>query len=134
MNKQAIIKSIEAEQMKTDLPDFGPGDTVRVQVKVIEGDKERLQAFQGIVLQRRGAGISATFTVRKISAGIGVERIFPLHAPTVASVKVIKKGAVRRAKLFYLRGLTGRASKVKQDIGEAGPVAPAAAPAAEAKK
>ncbi|MDI6739795.1 MAG: 50S ribosomal protein L19 [Candidatus Edwardsbacteria bacterium] len=114
MNKQAIIKSIEAEQMKKDLPAFSPGDTVRVQVKVVEGDKERLQAFQGIVLQRRGAGISATFTVRKISAGIGVERIFPLHAPTVASVKVIKKGAVRRAKLFYLRGLTGRASKVQQ--------------------
>jgi large subunit ribosomal protein L19 len=133
MNKQAILKSIEAEQMKTDIPDFGPGDTVRVQVKVIEGDKERLQAFQGIVLQRRGAGISATFTVRKISAGIGVERIFPLHAPTVASVKVIKKGAVRRAKLFYLRGLTGRASKVKQDISESAPSAPVAAPAADAK-
>ncbi len=130
MNKQAIIKSIEAGQMKSDIPDFGPGDTVRVQVKVIEGDKERLQAFQGIVLQRRGAGISATFTVRKISAGIGVERIFPLHAPTVASVKVIKKGAVRRAKLFYLRGLTGRASKVKQDISE---TAPATAPAPEAQ-
>ncbi|MCU0607185.1 MAG: 50S ribosomal protein L19 [Candidatus Edwardsbacteria bacterium] len=131
MNKQAIINSIAAGQLKKDLPDFGPGDTVRVQVKVVEGDKERLQAFQGIVLQRRGAGISATFTVRKISAGIGVERIFPLHAPTVASVKVIKKGAVRRAKLFYLRGLTGRASKVqqKQEAVEAAP-----APAAEAKQ
>jgi large subunit ribosomal protein L19 len=132
MNKQAIINSIEAEQMKKDLPEFGPGDTVRVQVKVVEGDKERLQAFQGIVLQRRGNGISATFTVRKISAGIGVERIFPVHAPTVASVKVIKKGAVRRAKLFYLRGLTGRASKVKQDTGETAAVA--AAPAPEAKQ
>ena len=131
MNKQAVINSIEAEQMKRDLPDFGPGDTIRVQVKVVEGDKERLQAFQGIVLQRRGAGTSATFTVRKISAGIGVERIFPLHGPTVASVKVIKKGAVRRAKLFYLRGLTGRASKVqqKQEAVEAAP-----APAAEAKQ
>jgi large subunit ribosomal protein L19 len=128
MNKQAIINSIEAEQLKKDLPEFGPGDTVRVQVKVVEGDKERLQAFQGIVLQRRGNGISATFTVRKISAGIGVERIFPLHAPTVASVKVIKKGVVRRAKLFYLRGLTGRASKIqqRQETVEA-PAAPAPA-------
>lgn len=131
MNKQAIISSIEAEQMKKDLPEFGPGDTVRVQVKVVEGDKERLQAFQGIVLQRRGNGISATFTVRKISAGIGVERIFPLHAPTVASVEVIRKGAVRRAKLFYLRGLTGRAAKVQQRK-EA--VATPAAPAPEAKQ
>jgi len=130
MNKQAIINSIEAEQMKKDLPEFGPGDTVRVQVKVVEGDKERLQAFQGIVLQRRGNGISATFTVRKVSAGIGVERIFPLHAPTVASIEVIRKGAVRRAKLFYLRGLTGRASKVQQRK-EA--TAPPAAPAPEAK-
>ena len=130
MNKQAIINSIEAEQMKKDLPEFGPGDTVRVQVKVVEGDKERLQAFQGIVLQRRGNGISATFTVRKVSAGIGVERIFPLHAPTVASIEVIRKGAVRRAKLFYLRGLTGRASKVQQRK-EA--VATPAAPAPEAK-
>ncbi len=130
MNKQAVINSIEAEQMKRDLPDFGPGDTIRVQVKVVEGDKERLQAFQGIVLQRRGAGTSATFTVRKISAGIGVERIFPLHGPTVASVKVIKKGMVRRAKLFYLRGLTGRASKVQQRRETA---ETAAAPAAEAK-
>jgi len=130
MNKQAIINSIEAEQMKKDLPEFGPGDTVRVQVKVVEGDKERLQAFQGIVLQRRGNGISATFTVRKVSAGIGVERIFPLHAPTVASIEVIRKGAVRRAKLFYLRGLTGRASKVQQRK-EA--VATPAAPVPEAK-
>jgi large subunit ribosomal protein L19 len=128
MNKQAVINSIEAEQMKKDLPDFGPGDTVRVQVKVVEGDKERLQAYQGIVLQRRGAGTSATFTVRKISAGIGVERIFPLHGPTVASVKVIKKGAVRRAKLFYLRGLTGRASKVQQKQETAEAPAPAPAP------
>jgi large subunit ribosomal protein L19 len=130
MNKQAIINSIEAEQMKKNLPEFGPGDTVRVQVKVVEGDKERLQAFQGIVLQRRGNGISATFTVRKVSAGIGVERIFPLHAPTVASIEVIRKGAVRRAKLFYLRGLTGRASKVQQRK-EA--VATPAAPVPEAK-
>lgn len=131
MNKQAIMDSLAAGQLKKDLPDFGPGDTVRVQVKVVEGDKERLQAFQGIVLQRRGSGVSATFTVRKISAGIGVERIFPLHAPTVASVKVIKKGAVRRAKLFYLRGLTGRASKVqqKQEAVEA-----AAPPVAEVKQ
>ena len=114
MNKQAVIKSIEAEQAKTGLPDFRAGDTVKVQVRVIEGDKERLQAFQGVVIQRRGRGLSASFTVRKISGGVGVERIFPLHSPNIANIAVLKRGDVRRAKLYYLRQLTGKAAKVAQ--------------------
>jgi len=114
MNKQAVIKSIEAEQVKSDLPEFRAGDTVKVQVRVIEGDKERLQAFQGVVIQKRGRGIGSSFTVRKISGGVGVERIFPLHSPNIANVSVLKKGDVRRAKLFYLRNLTGKAAKVAQ--------------------
>jgi large subunit ribosomal protein L19 len=114
MNKQAVIKSIEAEQVKSDLPEFRAGDTVKVQVRVIEGDKERLQAFQGVVIQKRGRGIGSSFTVRKISGGVGVERIFPLHSPNIATVSVLKRGDVRRAKLFYLRKLTGKAAKVAQ--------------------
>ncbi|MBU1357057.1 MAG: 50S ribosomal protein L19 [Candidatus Edwardsbacteria bacterium] len=121
MNKQAVIKSIEAEQTKSDLQEFRAGDTVKVQVRVIEGDKERLQAFQGVVLQKRGRGIGASFTVRKISGGVGVERIFPLHSPNIAAVDVIKRGDVRRAKLFYLRKLTGKAAKVAQKREVAAP-------------
>jgi large subunit ribosomal protein L19 len=93
---------------------FNPGDVVRVHVKIKEGDKERIQVFQGTVIQRRGTGAGATFTVRKLSSGIGVERIFPLHSPNVAKVEVVKPGKVRRAKLFYIRGLTGRSAKVKE--------------------
>jgi large subunit ribosomal protein L19 len=122
MNKQAVIKSIEAEQTKSDLQEFRAGDTVKVQVRVIEGDKERLQAFQGVVIQKRGRGIGASFTVRKISGGVGVERIFPLHSPNIAAVDVIKRGDVRRAKLFYLRKLTGKAAKVAQKREVAAPV------------
>jgi large subunit ribosomal protein L19 len=114
MNRQAVIKSIEAEQMRKNLPDFKPGDTVKVQVRVIEGEKERLQAFQGVVLQRRGQGLSSSFTVRKISGGVGVERIFPLHSPNIAKITVVRKGAVKRAKLYYLRKLTGKAAKVAE--------------------
>jgi len=121
MNKQAVIKSIEAEQTKSDLQEFRAGDTVKVQVRVIEGDKERLQAFQGVVIQKRGRGIGASFTVRKISGGVGVERIFPLHSPNIAAIDVIKKGDVRRAKLFYLRKLTGKAAKVAQKRETAAP-------------
>lgn len=116
MNRQAAIRSIEAEYIKKNLPDFKPGDTVKVQVRVIEGDKERLQAFQGVVLQRKGQGLSSTFTVRKISGGIGVERIFPLHSPNIAKITVVRKGMVRRAKLFYLRKLTGKAAKVQEKL------------------
>jgi large subunit ribosomal protein L19 len=93
--------------LKTDLPDFGPGDTVIVDVRVVEGGKERVQKFQGVVLGRKGSDISASFTVRKISGGIGVERIFPVHSPMVANIEVIRRGKVRRAKLNYLRKLTG---------------------------
>jgi len=104
MNK---IKPIVEEQLKTDVPDFGPGDTIVVDVRVVEGGKERIQKFKGIVIGRRGSDISETFTVRKISAGIGVERIFPIHAPVVNKITVERRGSVRRAKLNYLRKLTG---------------------------
>jgi large subunit ribosomal protein L19 len=97
------LKLVEATQMKTNLPDFGPGDTVNVHVRVVEGEKERIQQFQGEVISRRGIGMGATFTVRKISDGVGVERIFPLHSPRIAKVEVVKKGRVRRAKLYYRR-------------------------------
>jgi large subunit ribosomal protein L19 len=97
-----------------DLPPFRAGDTLKVNVRVREGDKERLQAFEGVCIARRGRGVSATFTVRKISNGIGVERIFPTHSPMLADVSVVRRGRVRRAKLFYLRGLTGKAGRIKE--------------------
>lgn len=97
-----------------DVPPFRAGDTVRVNVRVKEGDKERLQAFEGVVIARKGAGVSATFTVRKISNGVGVERIFPLHSPMLESVSVMRRGRVRRAKLFYLRELTGKATRIRE--------------------
>ena len=100
--------------LKTNVPSFKSGDTVRVKVKVVEGDNERLQAFDGVVIGRKGSGISETFTVRKISFGVGVERTFPLHSPKIADIQVVRKGQVRRAKLYYLRGLTGKAAKIKE--------------------
>ncbi|MCS6988824.1 MAG: 50S ribosomal protein L19 [Chloroherpetonaceae bacterium] len=109
------IQLVEAAFKKTDIPDFGPADTVNVHVRVVEGDKERIQQYQGIVINRRGSGMSETFTVRKISNGVGVERIFPLHSPSIAKIEVVKKGKARRAKLFYLRERTGKAAtKVKE--------------------
>lgn len=111
MNK---VDNLVAGQLKTDLPDFKPGDTVSVDVKVIEGQKERIQVYEGHVIARTGKGITATFTVRKISNGIGVERIFPLHAPTVAGVTVLRRGKVRRAKLYYLRNLRGKKARIKE--------------------
>lgn len=108
------LAEVQREGMRSDLPSFRPGDTVRVMVRVREGDKERLQAFEGVCIGRRGAGISATFTVRKVSAGVGVERIFPLHSPNVASVELVRKGKVRRAKLYYLRRLTGKATRIRE--------------------
>jgi len=102
------------EGLRTDLPPFRPGDTVKVMVRVREGEKERLQAFEGICIGRKGEGISATFTVRKISAGVGVERIFPTHSPNVSSVELLRRGKVRRAKLYYLRKLTGKATRIKE--------------------
>jgi large subunit ribosomal protein L19 len=98
-----LVKSVESPHLKKTFPDFGPGDTIKVHVRVIEGEKVRQQVFQGIVINRRGGGLSETFTVRKISMGVGVERIFPLHSPSVSRIEVVKKGRVRRAKLFYLR-------------------------------
>lgn len=105
---------VTAPQLKTDVPDFKAGDTVKVHVRVIEGDKERLQVFQGTVLERSGAGLDEMFTVRKISAGIGVERIFPLHSPRVAKIERVKEGRVRRAKLYYLSELHGKAARIKE--------------------
>ncbi len=107
------LKLVEATQMKSDIPAFAPGDTVNVHVRVIEGDKERIQQFQGVVIARHGAGMNATFTVRKVSDGVGVERIFPLHSPRLAKIERVKEGAVRRAKLFYLRSLATKAIRQK---------------------
>ena len=111
MNK---VEAIEREGLRKDLPDFRPGDTVKVMVKVKEGDKERLQAFEGTCVARRGGGISEMFTVRKVSAGVGVERIFPLQSPIIAEIEVVRKGRVRRAKLYYLRRLSTKASRIKE--------------------
>jgi large subunit ribosomal protein L19 len=115
-----VIKNIEAPQIRSDLPDFGPGDTIRIQVKVIEGEKERLQVFQGVVLGRRGGGMRASFTVRKVSDGIGVERVFPLHSPSLSKIEVIRKGAVRRAKIYYLSELKGKSARIKEKRTGAG--------------
>lgn len=109
-----IIRSIEREQLRTDRPDFRVGDTVRVYVKVVEGSRERLQAFEGTVMAKRNGSIRETFTVRRVSYGIGVERTFPLHSPRVDRIEVIRRGKVRRAKLYYLRGLSGKAAKIKE--------------------
>ena len=108
------VRALENEMLRKDLPDFNPGDTVRIHYKIREGDKERVQIFQGVVLQKRGEGISHTFTVRKISNGVGVERIFPLHSPFIEGIDVVKKGRVRRAKLFYLRSRKGKATRIAE--------------------
>lgn len=109
-----IIRDIERRQMRQDIPDFGPGDTVRVHVKVIEGERERIQVFEGVVLRRSGGGATETFTVRKISQGIGVERIFPVHSPRIEKIEVTRRGKVRRARLYYLRERTGKAARLKE--------------------
>jgi large subunit ribosomal protein L19 len=109
-----IIRAIESEYLKKDLPDFGPGDTVKVHVQIIEGSRERIQVFEGTVLKIRGKGLSRTFTVRRITYGVAVERAFPLHSPRVAKVEVTRRGKVRRAKLYYLRGLMGKKARVKE--------------------
>ncbi len=111
-----IIEELENEQLKQDVPDFSPGDTVVVQVKVKEGNRERLQAFEGVVIARRNRGLNSAFTVRKISHGEGVERVFQTHSPSIGSIKVKRKGDVRRAKLYYLRGRTGKAARIKEKI------------------
>lgn len=111
-----IIKQLEAEQMNREVPEFGPGDTVVVQVKVIEGDRERLQAFEGVVIAKRSRGLNSAFTVRKVSHGEGVERVFQTYSPTVASIEVKRRGDVRRAKLYYLRDRQGKSARVKEKV------------------
>jgi large subunit ribosomal protein L19 len=111
-----IIQELEAEQIKSDVPKFSPGDTVVVQVKVKEGERERLQAFEGVVIAKRNRGLNSAFTVRKISHGEGVERVFQTHSPAVGEIKVVRRGDVRRAKLYYLRGRTGKAARIKEKI------------------
>ena len=109
-----VLETIEREGLRENIPDFRPGDTVRVSVRVREGEKERLQAFEGVCIGRRGGAISETFTVRKVSGGIGVERVFPLHSPLVAQIDVVRRGRVRRAKLYYLRKLSGKAARIRE--------------------
>lgn len=109
-----IIEILEKEQLKKDLPDFGPGDTVRVHAKIVEGNRERIQVFEGVVIGRQGAGVREMFTVRRISYGVGVERMFPVHSPRIDKIEVTRRGKVRRAKLYYLRKLTGKAARIKE--------------------
>ena len=109
-----IIEFLEREQLRSDIPDFRPGDTVRVHAKIVEGTRERIQMFEGVVIARQGSGIRETFTVRRISYGIGVERMFPVHSPRIEKIDVVRKGIVRRAKLYYLRKRTGKAARIKE--------------------
>ncbi|MBW1681238.1 MAG: 50S ribosomal protein L19 [Deltaproteobacteria bacterium] len=109
-----IIDTLEKEQMRLDIPDFRPGDTVKVHAKIREGEKERIQVFQGVVIRKRKGRLGATFTVRKVSYGIGVERIFPLHSPSIDKIEVVTRGKVRRARLYYLRNLRGKAARIKE--------------------
>ncbi len=108
------LNMVTGEQLKTDTPEFGPGDDVDVHFRVIEGDKERIQVFRGLVIKRRGGGVNATFTVRKMSGGVGVERVFPLHSPRIAKIERTRRGKVRRAKLYYIRDLKGKAARIEE--------------------
>ncbi|MEK0403169.1 50S ribosomal protein L19 [Lactiplantibacillus plantarum] len=114
MRQNQLIEKITNEQIRTDIPDFRAGDTVRVHARVVEGTRERIQLFEGVVIKRHGSGISETYTVRKISNGVGVERTFPLHTPRVAAIDVVRQGRVRRAKLYYLRNLHGKAARIPE--------------------
>lgn len=116
MRRNKIIEQLENEQMRTDIPEFGPGDTVSVRVRVREGARERLQAFEGVVIGKRNRGLNSSFTVRKISHGVGVERSFQTHSPIIAGVEVKRRGDVRQAKLYYLRELSGRAARIKEKV------------------
>ncbi|MCI8335771.1 MAG: 50S ribosomal protein L19 [Peptococcaceae bacterium] len=109
-----IIASIEQEQLRQDIPQFRPGDTVQVHAKIVEGNRERIQVFEGVVIKRRGGGLRETFTVRRVSYGVGVERTFPIHSPRIDKIVVSRRGKVRRAKLYYLRNLTGKAARIKE--------------------
>lgn len=107
------LQAIQFQNLRTDLPEFRAGDTIKVNYKIVEGDKERIQPFQGVVIQVRGAGISTMFTVRKMSGQVAVERVFPMHSPRINSIEVVRQGAVRRARIFYMRDLTGKATRIK---------------------
>lgn len=109
-----IIEELENDYLRDDLPDFSPGDNIKVHVRVVEGGRERIQIFEGVVIARSGAGVRETFTVRKVAFGVGVERIFPVHAPIIANVEIVRRGAVRRAKLYYLRDRVGKATRIKE--------------------
>jgi large subunit ribosomal protein L19 len=111
---EQLINKVTEEYIRKDIPEFNPGDTVKVQVKIVEGDKERLQDFVGVVIRKRGSGIHKTFTVRKVSFGVGVEKVFPLYSPTIQKIDIIKRGSVRRAKLYYLRNRIGKSAKIKE--------------------
>ncbi|ADY56588.1 LSU ribosomal protein L19P [Syntrophobotulus glycolicus DSM 8271] len=109
-----FIKMIEEQQMKNDIPSFRPGDTVKVHVKIVEGSRERIQVFEGVVIKRKGDGLRETFTVRRVTNGVGVERTFPLHTPRIDKLEIVRKGIVRRAKLYYLRKLSGKAARIRE--------------------
>ena len=109
-----LVEEITASQLRTDLPEFSSGDEIKVSVRIIEGNKSRIQAFQGVVIQRRGGGVNATFTVRKMSSGIGVERTFPVHSPSIAGIEVVRRGKVRRNKITYIRKRSGKAARIKE--------------------
>ena len=118
--KKPLVQEVEQAQLKSDVPEFAPGDTVTVQVKVVDGDRERLQAFQGVVIAKRNRGLNSAFTVRKISHGVGVERVFQTHSPLVDSIKVERRGDVRRSKLYYLRDRSGKSARIKEKVRSAG--------------
>lgn len=126
MSKSAVIQKLEKKQLKKDVGDFRIGDTVRIHTRIIEGQKERIQMFTGTVIARKGTGLSETFSVHRVAYGEGMERVFPLHSPRIAKIEVIKEGDVRRSKLYYLRGTSGKASKVKKLLGARKPKAEAA--------
>ena len=109
-----IIEILEKEQLRSDIPQFAPGDTVRVHARIVEGTRERIQVFEGVVIGRQGSGVRETFTVRRIASGVGVERLFPVHSPRIAKIEVTRRGIVHRAKLYYLRGLTGKAARIRE--------------------
>ena len=109
-----IIEVLEKEQLRSDIPQFAPGDTVRFHARIVEGTRERIQVFEGVVIARQGTGVRETFTVRRIASGVGVERLFPVHSPRIAKIEVTRRGIVRRAKLYYLRGLTGKAARIRE--------------------
>ena len=114
MSNHKLIEAVTKSQLRTDIPTFRPGDTVRVHVRIVEGTRERIQVFEGVVIKRRGGGVSETFTVRKISSGVGVERTFPVHTPKIEKIEVKRRGKVRRAKLYYLRNLRGKAARIQE--------------------